>query len=84
MTNIMQLFGSFICTQSTLHVPGDDFAHHQEHLTVFTASDIVHLCCCRPPAGSNIGGQTQKLKLQSSAPDDGRNRPKHVELIGHN
>ena len=24
------------------------FAHHQEHLTVFTASDIVHLCCCRP------------------------------------
>ena len=43
----MQLFGSFICTQSTLHVLGDVFAHHQEHLTVFTASDIVHLCCCR-------------------------------------
>ena len=23
------------------------FAHNQEHLTVFTASDIVHLYCCR-------------------------------------
>jgi len=43
MTNKMQLFGSFICTQSARHVSGDVFAHHQEHLTVFTASDIVHL-----------------------------------------
>ena len=32
--------------------------------------------------GSNIGGQYQKLLIQSSAPDDGRkHRPKHVELI---
>ena len=38
----------FICTQSALHVSGEVFAHHQELLTVFTASDIVHLCCCRP------------------------------------
>ena len=37
----------FICTQSDLHVSGEIFAHHQEQLTVFTASDIVHLCCCR-------------------------------------
>ena len=48
MTKKMQRFGSFICTQSALHVSGDVFAHRQEHLTVFTASDIVHLCCCRP------------------------------------
>ena len=42
-------FGLLICNQSALHVSGDVFAHHQEHLTVFTASDIVvHLCCCRP------------------------------------
>jgi len=47
MTNNMQLFGLFICTQSALHVSGDFFAHHQEQLTVFTASDIVHLCFCR-------------------------------------
>ena len=26
---------------------GDVFAHHQEHLTVFTASNIVHRYCCR-------------------------------------
>ena len=43
----MQLFGLFICTQSPLYVSVDVFAHHQEHVTVFTASDIVHLCCCR-------------------------------------
>jgi hypothetical protein len=50
MTNKMQIFGLFICTQSVLRVSGDVFAHHQEHLTVFTASDIqvVHLRCCRP------------------------------------
>ena len=35
MTNKMQIFGLFICTQSALHVAGDIFAHHQEHLTVF-------------------------------------------------
>jgi len=34
------------------------------------------------PAGSNIGGQYQKLYLQSGAADDGqRHHPKHVELI---
>jgi len=38
----MQIFGSFICTHSALHVTGDVFADHQEQLTVFTASDIVH------------------------------------------
>jgi hypothetical protein len=48
MTKKMQLFALFICIQSALHVPGDFFTHHHEHLTVFTASDIVHLCCCRP------------------------------------
>ena len=48
MTNKMQLFGLFICTQSALHVSGDVFVQHQEHLTVFTASLIVHLCCCWP------------------------------------
>jgi hypothetical protein len=25
---------------------GDVFAHHQEHLTVFTASGIIHHYCC--------------------------------------
>ena len=48
MTNKMQIFGLFNCTQSALHVSGDVFAHHQDHLTVFTTCDTVHVCCCRP------------------------------------
>ena len=41
-------FGLFICIQTALHVSGDVFTHHQEYLIVFTAYDIVHLCCCLP------------------------------------
>jgi len=29
------------------HVSGHVLAHHQEHLTVFTASGIIHRSCCR-------------------------------------
>jgi len=47
MTNKTQSFGLFICSQSALRVSVDVFAHHQEFLTIFTASDIVHLCCCQ-------------------------------------
>jgi len=34
-------------SKSALHVLGDVFAHHQEHLTVFTVSGSVHPSCCR-------------------------------------
>jgi hypothetical protein len=34
-------------SKSALHVSGDGFAHHQEHLTVFTVSVSVHPSCCR-------------------------------------
>jgi hypothetical protein len=34
-----------IYSKSPLHVSGDVFAHHQEHLTVFTASGSVHPSC---------------------------------------
>jgi len=34
-------------SKSALHVSGDVFAHHQEHLTVFTVSGSVHPRCCR-------------------------------------
>jgi hypothetical protein len=44
-----------------LHVSGDVFAHRQEHLTVFTASDSVHSSCCRLPAGNNLGEHPQIL-----------------------
>ena len=71
MTNNMQQFW-FIYSYSALHVSGYVFAHHQEHLTVFTASDTVHRDCCQlvsegssissvTPVGSNNSGQYQKL-----------------------
>ena len=34
-------------SKSALHVSGDVFAHHQEHLTVFTVSGSIHTSCCR-------------------------------------
>jgi hypothetical protein len=39
--------GGVMDVMELFHVSGDVFAHHQEHLTVFTASDIVHRYCCR-------------------------------------
>jgi len=34
-------------SRSSLHVLGDIFVHHQEHLTVFTVSCNVHPSCCQ-------------------------------------
>jgi len=34
-------------SKSALRVSGYVFAHHQEHLTVFTVSGSVHPSCCR-------------------------------------
>ena len=34
-------------SKSALQVSGDVFAHHQEHLTVFTVSGSIHTSCCR-------------------------------------
>jgi len=34
-------------SSSALHVSGDVFSHHQEHLTVFTVSGSVHPSCCQ-------------------------------------
>jgi hypothetical protein len=38
----MQIYRLIYYSQSTLLVSGDIFAHHQEHLTVFTASGSIH------------------------------------------
>jgi len=38
-----------------LHVSGDVFAHHQEHLTVFTVSGSVHPSCCRLASRQQLG-----------------------------
>jgi len=45
VTNKMQLYRLIYYSYSALHVSGDVFAHHQEHLTVFTASGCIHQSC---------------------------------------
>jgi hypothetical protein len=46
-------------SKSVLQVLGDVYAHHQEHLTVFTVSGSVH------PAGSKLGELGEfRLSLQ--------------------
>jgi hypothetical protein len=47
VTNKMQFYRLIYYFKSTLHVLGDVFAHHQEHLTVFTASGSIHPSRCR-------------------------------------
>jgi hypothetical protein len=39
----MQLCRLIYYSYSALHVSGVVFAHHQEHLTVFTASGSIHV-----------------------------------------
>jgi len=45
-TNKCNYIGLFV--PSPLYMFRAVFTHHQEHVTVFTASDIVHRCCCWP------------------------------------
>jgi len=45
--NKMQLYRLIYYSYSALHISGDVFAHHQEHMTVFTASGSIHSSCCR-------------------------------------
>jgi len=66
-TNKMQLF-LFIYFQKSLHVSDGSSAHHQEYITVHSASGIQYL----------------KLNVQLCVPDDGwKNRLKHVEPFGN-
>jgi hypothetical protein len=44
---VIQLCRLIYYSKSALHVSDDVFAHHQEHLTVFTVSGSVHSSCCR-------------------------------------
>jgi len=47
VTNKMQLCRLIYYSLSALHVSGDVFVHHQEHLAVFTVSASVHRSSCR-------------------------------------
>jgi hypothetical protein len=40
------LYGLIYYSKSALQLSGDVFAHHQEHLTVFTVSGSVQPNCC--------------------------------------
>ena len=72
---------------------GRCFRPSSEALDLFTACDIVHLCCCRPVSWTRFHLVHDTCRQQhrwtisqavnkSSVPDDGRkHRPKHVELI---
>jgi hypothetical protein len=42
-----ELYRLIYYSKSASHVSGNAFAHHQEHLTVFTVSGSVHPSCCR-------------------------------------
>ena len=86
MTNKMQNFCLFICTQLALHVSGNVFAHHQEHLTVFTASVIVR---CHGRGGTEFhlvrdsGQQQHRWTISEAvntpgAPDDRRKHRRNM------
>jgi hypothetical protein len=45
VTNKMKLYRLIYYSWSAVHVLGDVFAHHQEHLSVFTVSGSVHPSC---------------------------------------
>jgi len=47
VTNKMQIYRLIYFSLLALHVSGDVFAHHQEHLTVFTVSGSNNTSCCR-------------------------------------
>jgi hypothetical protein len=49
-------------SQSALHVSGDVFAHHQEHLNVFTASGNVHQCRCLHQPAATLVNITRSCK----------------------
>jgi len=48
MTNKMQKCRLIYYSLTAEHVSSDIFAHHQEYLTVFTASGVIHVCGCLP------------------------------------
>jgi hypothetical protein len=47
ITNEMLLYRLIYYSNSAVHISGNIFVHHQEHLTVFTISGSAHPSCCR-------------------------------------
>jgi len=65
----MQLYGLIYYSKSALQVSGDVFAHHQEHLTVFTVSGSIHPSSCRLVSWMSWSCKAKRKR-----------RPKHVKL----
>jgi hypothetical protein len=72
------------------HVSGD-FAHHQERRPVLQRVVFcTHFCCVAVRLSRKVAASSVCLVWQAvpgcktglRSPDDGRNRPKHVELKG--
>jgi len=57
IVNKMQLYRLLYYSKLALHVSGDVFAHHREHLAVFTVSDSIHPSCCRLVSHSRTSQQ---------------------------
>ena len=80
----MQLFLILFIFTDPLHVSCGSSAHHQEHITVHTASGIVKPVLLPAAMVDEMEAvlfwQYLTLYVQFCAPDDGwRNRLKHVE-----
>jgi hypothetical protein len=78
----MQLYRLIYYFQSALHVSGDVFAHHQEYLTVFTASTVSTRPRHQPAA--TLVNTTRCCKYGKMLLMMSENRPKHVQLTGNN
>ena len=53
-------------SKSALHISGDIFAHHPEHLTVFAVSGSVHPSCCRLVSRVHSGHQAAATLLNTT------------------
>jgi hypothetical protein len=62
-----------------LHASGDVFAHHQEHFTVFTASDNIHPSCCW--LVSWMMDELKLLAVSSSMTPAGSNLSEHYQIL---
>ena len=63
-SSVMQLYRLIYYSKSALHVSGNFFAHHQEHLSVFTVSVNVHQCRCRHQPAATLVNINRSCKYR--------------------
>jgi hypothetical protein len=67
--------------KSALHVSGDVFAHHQEHLTVCTVSGSVHASFCRLVSRTMHASQSTYFSFSSFETPAGSNLGEHYQIL---